>query len=123
MIRRWFRQAGTMAVVTWAWQHKGSVVRAADLAKRAPTLVRDGRTADLAAEAKAVIALDGVLPSDTDIRITGIEDGSVMLRGQPAGQPLEAARHALTTIGTITDVRTDDADQPTLDSMLAGARP
>ena len=112
-----------MAVVTWAWQHKGSVVRAADLAKRAPTLVRDGRTADLAAEAKAVIALDGVLPADTDIRISGIEDGSVMLRGQPAGQPLEAAREALTTIGTVTDVRTDNAEQPTVDSMLAGARP
>lgn len=112
-----------MAVLTWAWQHKGSVVRAADLAKRAPTLVRDGRTADLAAEAKAVIALDGVLPSDTDIRITGIEDGSVMLRGQPAGPPLDAARQALTTVGGVVDVRTDDAGQPTVDSMLAGARP
>lgn len=123
MITRWFRQAGTMAVLTWAWQHKGSLVRAADLAKRAPTLVRDGRTADLAAEAKAVVALDGVLPNDTDIRISGIEDGSVMLRGQPEGEPLEAARSALTTVQNITDVRTDDAGQPTLDSMLSGARP
>lgn len=112
-----------MAVLTWAWQHKGSMVRAADLAKRAPTLVRDGRAADLATEAKAVIALDGVLPNDTDIRITGIEDGSVMLRGQPVGEPLEAARSALTTVQSITDVRTDGADHPTLDDVLAGARP
>jgi hypothetical protein len=108
-----------MAMLGWAWQHRGSVTRGVDLAKRVPDLVRDGRTGQLAAEARAIMALDGPLASDTHIRISGIEDGSVMLRGQPSGTGLEVARAALTSLPDVVDVRTDDRDQPTLDSLLS----
>jgi hypothetical protein len=112
-----------MAILTWLWQHRGSVSRSLDLAKRTPQLVRDGRTHDLAAEARAIAVLDGPLPTDTGVRISGIDDGSVLLRGQPAGPVLDAARSALRTLPNVVDVRTDGAEQPTLDSMLSGARP
>lgn len=118
MIRRLFRPFGTMAILTWAWQHRGSVVRAVDLAARAPSLVRDRRTSQLATEARALGALDGALPTATSVRITGIDDGSVLLRGQPTGHALDAARAALTALPGVVDVRTDGHTQPTLDSLL-----
>lgn len=112
-----------MAILGWAWQHRGSVTRGFDLAKRVPELVRDGRTSQLAAEARAIVALDGPLASDTHIRISGIDDGSVLLRGQPAGAGLEVARATLTSLPDVVDVRTDDRDQPTLDSLLDAKSP
>ncbi len=108
-----------MAVLTFAWKHRGSVVRGYDLARRVPDLVRDGRTEELKVEAKAILALDRDLGDETVIRISGIQDGSVMLRGQPAGAHLAAARAALEQVPAILDVRTDDAEQPTFDSLLA----
>jgi hypothetical protein len=123
MIRRLFRQLGTMTVLSFLWKHRGSVVRGVDLAKRAPRLVRDGRTGDLAAEARAVAALDGPLATETKVRISGIEDGSVLLRGDPSGAELQSARATLlSSVPSVVDVRTDDTGQPTLDSMLEGAR-
>jgi hypothetical protein len=123
MIRRLFRQIGTITVLSFLWKHRGSVVRGIDLAKRTPTLVRDGRTRDLAAEARAVVALDGPLATETGVRISGIEDGSVLLRGDPAGPELQSARTTLLTeVPNVVDVRTDAAGQPTLDTMLGDAR-
>lgn len=121
MIRRMFREVGSMAVLSFAWKHRGSVVRGVGLAKRVPGLARDGRTEELKVEAKAILALDQHLGDDTAIRISGIDDGSVMLKGQPAGEHLAAARAALTKVPAILDVRTDDAQQPTLDALLAGS--
>jgi hypothetical protein len=112
-----------MAALGWAWHHRGSLSRGIDLAKRVPDLVRDGRTSQLAAEARAIVALDGPLASDTHIRITGIEDGSVLLRGQPSGSGLAVARATLTSLPDVVDVRTDDQGQPTLDSMLSTPGP
>jgi hypothetical protein len=123
MIRRLFRQVGTMTVLSFLWKHRGSVVRTVDLAKRAPALVRDGRTRDLTAEARAVVALDGPLATDTGVRISGVEDGSVVLRGDASGPELQSARATLLTeVPNVVDVRTDAGGQPTLDSMLEGAR-
>jgi hypothetical protein len=112
-----------MAILTWAWQHRGSVARGADLVKRTPHLVRDGRTGEVTAEARAIAALDGVLPTDTSIRISGIDDGSVLLRGDPSGERLQTARSALTSLPDVSDVRTDDTRHPTVDSILHDARP
>lgn len=123
MMRRLFRHAGLMAVASWAWHHRGSVARGLDLVKRVPQLLREGRTSDLTAEARAVAALDGALPTDMKVRISGIDDGSVLLRGQPSGDGLAAARSALTSLPNVVDVRTDDQGQPTLDSLVTGARP
>ena len=68
-------------------------------------------------EAKAIAALDAELGRDTAIRISGIEDGTILLHGNPVGAELEAARSALLPLAEVIDVRTDDAVQPTLDSV------
>ena len=121
MFRRMFRQAGSMAVATFLWQHRGSVVRTVDLARRLPQLVQDGRGRDALTEAKAIVALDAKVPTSTDIRITGIQDGAVTLRGDLRDESLDVARKALLDVPDVLDVRTDAVDQPTLDSELATA--
>ena len=122
MIRRLVRKVGAFSIASFAWQHRGSVVRALDLARRSPTLVRDGRTDELTAEARAVLALDSAVPTDTSVRISGIEHGTVTLKGHPAGPGVDAAREALVSLAVVNDVRTDDTDQPTVDEVLDNVR-
>jgi len=119
MIRRMFRKVGAMALTTFLWQHRGSVVRTVDLAKRAPQLVSAGKSTDALTEAKAIVALDSKVPTSTDIRITGISDGAVMLRADAPDESLDVARKALLGVSEVLDVRTDGNDQPTLDEALA----
>lgn len=121
MIRRFIRQAGLFSVVSFGWHHRGTVMRGIDLARRAPQLVQSGRTDDLTTEARAIIALDERFGDETDVRITGIDDGSVMLRDSLAGPSLDAARDTLRAVPTILDVRTEGVDHPTLDDALAAA--
>ncbi|MGK2948625.1 MAG: hypothetical protein ACSLFP_08625 [Acidimicrobiales bacterium] len=120
MIRRMLRQVGSAAIAGWMWQHRGSVVRTADLALRTPQLVRTGRTTDLPVEAKAIMALDRTHPTDLDVRINGISDGSVSLRDVDAAD-LESARSSLCSIREVTEVQTQGADQPTFDDALSAA--
>jgi hypothetical protein len=120
MIRRMFRQVGSVAVASWMWKHRGSVLRTSDLAMRAPQIVRTGRTADLPVEAKAILALDRTHPTDASVRITGINDGSVTLRDLD-GKDLEAARSSLCSVREVADVQTRPVDQPTVDDALATA--
>lgn len=115
-----FRQVGSAAIAGWMWQHRGSVVRTADLAARTPQLVRTGRTADLPVEAKAIMALDRTHPTDMGVRISGISDGSVSLRDLDAAD-LESARSSLCSVREVAEVRTQAADQPTFDDALAAA--
>jgi hypothetical protein len=122
MIRRLFRQFGAMTVASFAWKHRGTVLRAVDLAKRAPTLVRDGRTDELKTEARALVALDSAVPTDTTVRISGVDSGTVSLRGEPAGAAAEAARRALVSVPAISDVRTDDRGQPTAAQLYDDVR-
>ena len=122
MIRRLVRKVGAMTIASWAWQHRGSLVRGADLAMRAPSLVRDSRTDALKSEARAVLALDAAVPSDTSVRISGVDDGTVTLQGHPSGSGVEAARKALVALPMVNDVRTDDTDQPTVDRVLEDIR-
>jgi hypothetical protein len=123
MIRRMFRQVGSVAVATFVWQHRGSAVRAVDFARRLPQLVSGRRGGDALTEAKVIVALDGEVPTSTDIRISGISDGAVILRGDLHDDSLDVARHALLRVSDVLDVRTDGHAQPTLDDALAGARP
>jgi hypothetical protein len=122
MIRRMFRQAGSMAVATFLWQHRGSVVRTVDLARRLPQLVQDGRGRDALTEAKAIVALDAKVPTRTDVRITGFDAGSMCLRGDVPLDHLDTARATLLAVDDVIDVRTSAVDQPTFDDALAGAR-
>ncbi len=117
-----FRQVGALTVATFVWQHRGSVVRALDLGRRLPQLLGNGKGGDAFTEAKAVVALDGALPTSTDVRITGIDDGAVTLRGDVPVESLAAARGALLGISDVLDVRTDALDQTTLDDTLSPAR-
>lgn len=119
MIRRLFRKAGSMAVATFLWQHRGSVVRTVDLARRLPQLIQDGRGRDAFTEAKAVIALDGKVPTRTDVRITGFDAGSMTIRGDVPFDHLEEARATLLAVDDVIDVRTSALDQPTFDDALA----
>ena len=121
LVRRLVPQLGLLTVAKLAWGHRGTVVRLGDLAVRVPTLVRDGRTDDLALEARSVLALDAAMPTDTGVRISGLGDGTVLLRGDPGAASVQAARDALCRIGAIGDVRTDGTTQPTLETSLAAA--
>jgi hypothetical protein len=121
MIRRFVRQVGALTIASFAWQHRGTIVRAVDLAKRAPQLVQTGRTEDLTTEARAIAALDGRFGDETDIRITGVEHGAVTLRDSIAGPSLDGARGALRSVPTVLDVRTEGVEHPTLDDALATA--
>jgi hypothetical protein len=121
MFRRMFRQAGSMAVATFLWQHRGSVVRTVDLARRLPQLVQDGRGRDSLTEAKAIVALDAKVPTHTDVRITGFDDGSITLRGDVPFDRLETTRATLLAVDDVIDVRTSALEQPTFDDAMAGA--
>jgi hypothetical protein len=107
-----------MAVATVLWQHRGSVVRAVDFARRLPQAVTGGNRSAAVTEAKAIAALDGKVPTSTDIRITGVQDGAITLRGDLPDDSLDVARQALLDVPDVLDVRTDGAEQPTLDSEL-----
>ena len=123
MIRHMFRQVGTVAVASFLWQHRGSAIRTFDLACRLPHLVQDGRVRDALTEAKAIVALDGRIPTRMDVRITGFEDGTMTVRGDLALDHFEEARATLLAVSDVVDVRTSAIQQPTFDDALAGARP
>lgn len=119
MIRRFVRQVGAFTIASFAWQHRGTLVRAADLVRRAPQLVQSGRTEDLTTEARAIAALDGPFGDEPTVRITGVEHGAVTLRDNIAGPSLDAARGALRSVPTVLDIRTEGVEHPTLDDALA----
>jgi hypothetical protein len=123
MLRRWIRQIGFVTIAQAAWRHRGTVVRAVDLARHTPQRVRCRETDDLVTEARALAALDRAVPTDTSIRITGIADGSVTLEGRADQLELETARSALLRIPKVADVQTDAAGSPSTDDVLANALP
>lgn len=112
-----------MAVASFLWQHRGSVLRATDLLRRAPRLVQDGRGRDAVTEAKAIIALDAKVPTSTEVRITGFEGGSMTLRGGVPADRLEQTRTTLLGVDQVVDVRTGDVRQPTVDDAVAADLP
>src|SRR3546814_17629285 len=89
MIRRMSRQAGAFTIASFAWKHRGTVMRAVDLLRRTPELVSSGRTEDLTTEARAVAALDGPFGAAHDVRITGGDAGTVVLIASLAGPALD----------------------------------
>lgn len=119
MIRRFIRQAGLVSVLSFGWKHRGTVIRGVDMVRRAPQLVQTGRTDDLATEARAILALDGPFGDETEIRITGVDRGAVLLRDGIAGPSLDVARGTLRSVPNILDVRTEATGHPTVDDALA----
>jgi hypothetical protein len=121
MLRRIVRQVGFVTLTKVVWEHRGTVVRTVDFGTRVPQRVRRRDTKDALTEVRAILALDQEAPSDTDIRISGVEDGAIMLRGTLTPARLALARQALLPVRDVLDVRTDAGDQPTLDDELAAA--
>ena len=121
MIRHLFRQVGSVAVASFLWQHRGSVVRTVDLACRLPHLIQDGRSRDALTEAKAIVALDSKIPTRTDVRITGVHDGCATVRGDLPLDRFEETRATLLAVKDVVDVRTSAVEQPTFDDALARA--
>ena len=116
------RQIGWMTIASFSWQHRGTVIRGVDLLLRFPTLLRSGRTVDAYTEAKLLVALDRQAPTATDIRITGLHQGDVVLRGDLPADSLDVARTALLGVSQVVEVRSDGSQQPTLDDVVASAR-
>ena len=122
MITNLFRQVGAVAVASFLWQHRGSVVRLVDLAGRLPHLVQDGRTRDALTEAKAIVALDSRIPTRIDVRITGFHDGSMTVRGDVPLDRFEEARAALLAVERCRRrPHQPRASQPTVDDAVASA--
>ena len=121
LIRRLVPQFGVMAVAKLAWGHRGTVVRLGDLVLKAPRLVQDGGTSELAIHARAVLALDAAAPTNTDVRVSGIDNGSLTLQGDPGGKALAAVTDALCTVKGVTDVRTDGTSHAAVDTAVASA--
>jgi len=119
MVRRMIRRVSSVAMATFLWQHRGSVARTADLVRRLPQVVRAGDSRDAITEAKAIVALDRKVPTSIDIRITGVGDGAVTLRGNARDDSLDRARETLLGVSEVLDVRTDGLGQPTIDDVVA----
>jgi hypothetical protein len=52
------------------------------------------------------------MPTDTRVRLSGVDQGSVTLAGDPGPQALARATEVLCGTHGITDVRTDGANHP-----------
>ena len=122
MTRLLIRRVGMVAITSFLWQHRGSVVRTVDLACRLPQAILDGRARDALTEAKAIVALDRKVPTRTDVRISGFEDGSMLLRGDLPLESFEETRATLLAVGDVVDVRTSPVGQHTFDDVVASTR-
>ena len=120
LFRLLFRRVGMVAITSFTWQHRGSALRTFDLALRVPRLLRDGQARDALTEAKAIVALDAKVPARTDLRLTGVHDGTLLVRGDLPLDSFDEARATLLAVDDVVDVRTVSAHQPTLDDALAG---
>jgi len=120
LVRHLVRRVGMVAITSFTWQHRGSALRTFDLALRVPRLLRDGQARDALTEAKAIVALDAKVPARTDLRLTGVHDGTLLVRGDLPRDSFDEARATLLAVDDVVDVRTVSARQPTLDDALAG---
>ena len=115
------RRVGILAIASLTWQHRGSAVRALDLVLRVPQLVRTGRARDALTEAKAIVALDADVPARTDVRLMGVHDGTLLVRGDVALDSLDETRATLLGVDHVVDVRTASGLQRSSDDALAAA--
>jgi hypothetical protein len=118
LFRLLFRRVGMVAITSFTWQHRGSALRTFDLMLRAPQLLRAGRARDALTEAKAIVALDAKVPARTDVRLAGVHDGTLMVRGDVALDSFDEARATLLAVDDVVDVRSASVRQPTFDEAL-----
>ncbi len=118
MIRRPLRRLFTLALLSWAWNHRGTVVRAAGLLREAPDLIRSDRRDDLVTGLRSVLQLDrnAELARRTDVRIDAVEDGVVTLTAPTSTTDVALARALVAEVPGVSEVRSDepgDADRGT----------
>lgn len=123
MIRSTLRQIGTLTIATWVWHHRGSALRVVDMGMRAPQLVRDNQVQDALVEARAILALDGPIPTDTTVRISGVDAGTITLRDDLDPSTLGVTTQTLLKISDVLDVRTDSTGHTTVDDALDAGAP
>ncbi len=121
MIRRRLRRLLSLALLSWAWNHRGTVVRLAGLLREAPDLIRDDRRDDLMTGARAVMQLDrnAELARRTDIRIDAVHGGVVDLTA-----PTSATDVAQRMVADVPGVARcdDDADNETTSAVTPTSR-
>jgi hypothetical protein len=105
---------GLATVAGFTWGHRGTLVRVGDLALDTPRLVHDGGARRVVQRGRLLFELDRALPTDMDVRISGVEDGSVTLAGDPGPTALSRATEALCRVRGVVDVRTDGTGHPVL---------
>jgi hypothetical protein len=118
-LRRLFPGLGLLTTAGFAWNHRASLVRLFDLVLDGPRLVREDGAAGIARHGRVLLELDRVLPTATDVRISGMEDGSVTLAGDPGPIALARATEALCGLPGVVDVRTDGSTHPVVADALA----
>lgn len=106
MIRRLVRRWSTLAVAAWAWNHRGTVVRLADLAKEVPDQARSDKRSDLLTQLKAIHRLDrdADLARRTDLRIGSVDDGVVTLVAPEGATDLAQARRIVSDVSGVESV-------------------
>lgn len=106
-------------MATWAWNHRGTVVRLADLAKEVPEQAMSDKRGDLLTQLKAIHRLDGDadLARRTDLRIGGVDDGVVTLVAPAGATDLALARRL---VGDVSGVESVHAASPAVPVEGAG---
>lgn len=112
LLRRFVPRFGFLTVAGLVWNHRGTAVRLVDLALDTPRLVREDGTAGVARHGRVLLELDRALPTDMKVRVSGVDDGSVTLAGDPGPKALSRATEALCRVRGVVDVRTDGATHP-----------
>ena len=119
LLRRFVPQLGFFTVAGLAWNHRGTLVRAVDLALDVPRVVREDGANGVAQRSRLLLRLDQTMPTDMKVRISGLDDGSVTLAGDPGPKALARATEALCGVRGVTDVRTDGSDHPVVEAYAS----
>jgi len=78
LLRRLVPELGYVAVAQYAWRHRGTVVRALDLARLAPEILQTEGLGGIAERGRVLLELDRTVPRDMTRRPfeRGAEAGS-----------------------------------------------
>jgi hypothetical protein len=104
----------TLALLSWGWNHRGTVVRAAGLLREAPDLIRSDRRDDLLTGLRSVLQLDrnAELARRTDVRIDAVEDGVVTLTAPTSTTDVALARALVAEVPGVSEVRATSPATP-----------
>jgi hypothetical protein len=117
ILRRLIPQIGLLTVARFTWNHRGTAVRGVDLALDVPRILREEGPSGIVRDGRLLFELDRAMPTDTAVRISGVNDGSVTLAGDPGPEALARATEALCRVQGVVDVRTDGSSHPVVSEL------